>query len=137
MMKEFRFSARVYFSDTDAGGIAYHRSYFDWAEHARTEILRTLVPDLPQSALASDSGILSVIKSIEIHYRQPAYLDDEIEVVSTLESVRHFSCVIKQCVMRSGEILADLTVKAAFIDKETKHPVAIPEAFVKAFEEDK
>ncbi len=134
-MREFRFRARVYFSDTDCGGIAYHRSYFDWAEHARTEMLREAVPQKPQSGLAADDGILTVIKSISIHYRRPARLDDEIEVITRMDEIRHFSCMIKQRIVRDGELLADLDVKAAFIDRATKRPVQIPEEFVRALEE--
>ena len=105
-MKEFLYKTRVYFSDTDAGGIAYHRSYFDWAEHGRTEMLREIVPELPQSELA-ENGILTVIKSIEIHYRLPAHLDDEIEIVTEVDSIKRFSCTIRQSIKRGEEILAD------------------------------
>ena len=135
-MREFRLKARVYFSDTDAGGIAYHRSYFDWAEHGRTEMLREAVPQHPQSELAAEDGILTVIKSIDIHYRTPAHLDDEIEVVTVMGRVQRFSCVIEQRIMRGDDLLADLRVKAAFISKATKHPVPIPEDFIRALGEE-
>ena len=134
-MREFRLKARVYFSDTDAGGIAYHRSYFDWAEHGRTEMLREAVPELPQSELAEDDGILTVIKAIEIHYRTPAHLDDEIEIITTMGKVQRFSCIIEQRIMRGNDLLADLSVKAAFISKATKHPVPIPQVFLDALKE--
>ena len=65
-MRQFRLHDRVYFSDTDAGGIAYHRSYFDWAEHGRTEMLREMVPDKSQSELAEgENGILILVRSIK------------------------------------------------------------------------
>lgn len=133
-MREFRLRARVYFSDTDAGGIAYHRSYFDWAEHGRTEMLREAVPELPQSVL-SDDGLLTVIKSIDIHYRMPAHLDDEIEIITSVSRIQRFSCIICQKITRDGDTLADLKVKAAFINKSTKHPVPVPDAFLKALGE--
>ena len=94
-MREFRLTDRVYFSDTDAGGIAYHRSYLDWAEHGRTEMMRTLVPGHNQSRLAAGEGILNVVKSISIHYRMSAHLDDEIEVITTVREVRKFSFIRK------------------------------------------
>ena len=134
-MIQFRLHDRVYFSDTDAGGIAYHRSYFDWAEHGRTEMLREIVPELPQSELA-ENGILTVIKSIEIHYRLPAHLDDEIEIVTEVDSIKRFSCTIRQSIKRGEEILADLSVKAAFISRDTKHPIPVPDAFTKALVEE-
>ena len=135
-MREFRLKDRVYFSDTDAGGIAYHRSYFDWAEHGRTEMLREAVPSHQQSVLAEKDGILTVIKSIEIHYRMPAFLDDEIEIITSMGKVQRFSCMINQRIVRGSEVLADLVVKAAFIDRETKHPVPIPEDFLAALSEE-
>ena len=134
-MKEYLYTQRVYVADTDAGGIVYHASDIAWAEHARTEMLREAVPQKPQSGLAADDGILTVIKSISIHYRRPARLDDEIEVITRMDEIRHFSCMIKQRIVRDGELLADLDVKAAFIDRATKRPVQIPEEFVRALEE--
>ena len=69
-MKVFTYRTRVYFSDTDAAGIVYHASYIDWAEHARTEMLREMIPDRPQSALAEgDDGILILVRSIRIEYQ--------------------------------------------------------------------
>ena len=136
-MREFRLKARVYFSDTDAGGIAYHRSYFDWAEHGRTEMLREAVPEHSQSELAAEDGILTVIKAIEIHYRIPAHLDDEVEIITAMDKVQRFSCTIRQRIVRGDDVLADLNVKAAFISKATKRPVPIPQDFLAAFEEAK
>ena len=135
-MKEFLYKTRAYFSDTDAGGIVYHASYIDWAEHGRTEMLREAVPSHQQSALAEKDGILTVIKSIEIHYRMPAFLDDEIEIITSMGKVQRFSCMINQRIVRGSEVLADLVVKAAFIDRETKHPVPIPEDFLAALSEE-
>ncbi len=134
-MRQFRLKARVYFSDTDCGGIAYHRSYFDWAEHGRTEMLREAIPQRPQSELAEEDGILTVITSIDIHYRMPAHLDDEIEIITGMERIQRFSCTIVQRIMRGDDLLADLRVKAAFIDRATKRPVPIPEDFIAALEE--
>lgn len=134
-MREYRLRAMVYYSDTDAGGIAYHRSYLDWAEHGRTEMLRSLLPEATHSNLAED-GLLAVVKSIEIHYRKPAFLDDGIEVVTSVRKVQRYSCILSQRVMRSDELLSDLSVKVAFIDKRTKRPVMIPDAIRSAMEED-
>ena len=134
-MREFRLKARVYFSDTDAGGIAYHRSYFDWAEHGRTEMLRQVAPELPQSALAENDGILTVIKKIDIHYRVPAHLDDEIEIVTSVARIMRFSCIISQKIMRGTDLLADMKVKVAFINRATKRPVPVPRLFFNALEE--
>ncbi len=132
-MREFRLRARVYMSDTDAGGIAYHRSYLDWAEHGRTEMFESIAPEFSQTRLA-ESGVLNVLKTVEIHYRTPAHLGDEIEIISQIVSANRFSIVIKQSVVRAGETLADLRVKAAFISRDTKRPARVPDAILKALE---
>lgn len=126
-MMEFRLHDRVYYSDTDAGGIAYHKSYLNWAEHGRTELFRSLFPDSSQSKLAAREGILNVVKSISIHYRKPGLLDDEIEIITTVKDVRKFSIIYEQKIMRGDDILSELSVKSAFINQKTKRPVKVPE----------
>ena len=127
-MREFLYTQRVYYADTDAGGIVYHASYIDWAEHARTEMLRSLVPDRPQSDLASgEHGILIVVRSIRIDYRKPGYLDDLITVHTTIEETQRLSCTMRQRVMRGSDLLADLSVNVGFIDASTRRPALIPE----------
>ena len=126
-MRTFRLADRVYLSDTDAGGIAYHKSYFNWAEHARAELFKELVPDHSQSRLADGSGVLNVVKSIDIHFRMPAHLDEDITVVSEVTKVGRFHCIISQKVMRGEDLLSDLKVKEAFIDRNTKRPVQMPQ----------
>lgn len=122
----FKYSARVYFSDTDAGGIVYHTHYLDWAEHARTEMLRSLLPDLKQSNL-KDSGLIFVVKAISIEYFKPAVLDDVIDVYTEVEKLENFSGVIHQEIKRGDELLSDIHVKVAFISSVTKRPQKLPE----------
>lgn len=136
-MKEFIYKTRVYFSDTDAGGIAYHAAYIDWAEHARTEMLREMVPDKSQSELAEgDDGILILVRSISIEYQRPGYLDDEITVRTSISEMRRLSCTARQTVMRGGEVLADIRVGLAFVSAATKRPALIPDFIIRAFEEE-
>ncbi len=134
-MKEYLYSSRVYFSDTDAGGIVYHASYIDWAEHGRTEMLKELVPDKTQAELAEgDDGILILVRSISIEYQKPGYLDDIITVHTSIEEVRRLSCTVRQTVKRGGDILADLRVGLAFVNAKTKRPALIPDFIKAAFE---
>ncbi len=133
-MKEFLYKTRVYFSDTDAGGIVYHASYIDWAEHGRTEMLREMVPDKSQSELAEgENGILILVRSIKIEYQKPGYLDDEITVHTSIEEMRRLSCTIRQTVMRGDDVLADLRVSLAFVSAKDKRPALIPEFIKKAY----
>ena len=133
-MKEFLYKTRVYFSDTDAGGIVYHASYIDWAEHGRTEMLREMVPDKSQSELAEgENGILILVRSIKIEYQKPGYLDDEITVHTSIEEMRRLSCTIRQTVMRGDDVLADLRVSLAFVSAKDKRPALSPEFIKKAY----
>ncbi len=132
-MKVFTYRTRVYFSDTDAAGIVYHASYIDWAEHARTEMLREMIPDRPQSALAEgDDGILILVRSIRIEYQKPGYLDDEITVETSISEMRRLSCTILQVVKRGDDVLAVLRVNAAFVSAQTKRPALIPDFIQRA-----
>lgn len=132
-MKEFFYNARVYFSDTDAGGIVYHARYLDFAEHARTEMLREILPDIDQSDL-KDDGVIFVVKSISIDYRKPALLDDLLVVRTTLEKAERFSAVFKQEVLRQDEIIASLSVRVASVSAERKRIVPIPQKVLEALQ---
>ncbi len=135
-MKEYLYTQRVYFADTDAGGIVYHASYIDWAEHARTEMLREMVPEKSQHELAEgDDGILIVVRSIEIEYRKPGYLDDLITVHTTVEETQRLSCTLRQIVMRGENVLAALRVNVGFISARTMMPALIPDYMRKALSE--
>lgn len=133
-MRTFEYKSRVYFSDTDAGGIAYHARYLDWAEHGRTEMLRAIYPGKTQMQLASEEHILMVVRSISIEYKAPAFLEDEITVLTDMEEVQHFSFTMRQRIMRSETLLSELKVRIAVIDSVTKRPKKIPEDILKAFE---
>ena len=127
-MHIFRIDGRVYFSDTDAGGIVYHGKYLDFAEHARTELLRTLLPSLSQNAMKETEKMIFVIKEINIVYEKPGYLDDEITVRTKVLKVQRFSVLLEQTISRGddGDVLAKLTVKAATINSLTKQIMMVP-----------
>ena len=133
-MRTFEYKTRVYCSDTDAGGIAYHAHYLDWAEHARTEMLRAIYPGKTQMQLAHEDNILMVVRSINIEYRSPAYLEDEITVLTDMEDVQHFSFTMRQRIMRGDTLLSTLSIRIAVVDNATKRPKKIPEDILRAFE---
>lgn len=126
---EFVFKARVYYSDTDCGGIVYHSRYLDFAEHARTEMLRSVLPGMSQSALRDD-GLIFVVKSIKIDYKRPAYLDDELTVVTRLGKAERFSAIFIQEIRRGDEVLTALEVKVAAISFKDKRIMMIPEEVI-------
>ena len=130
-MRKFIYKARVYFSDTDAEGIVYHARYLDWAEHARTEMIREMIPDYSQPALSEgEDGVFMVVRSINIEFRKPGFLDDMIEVHTEISDMQRFSCTVHQRIMRGDDLLAELDIKIAFISSVTRKPHLIPAFFV-------
>lgn len=133
----FCHQVRVYYSDTDCGGIVYHGRYLDFAEHARTELLRMVASsaeDGSQSRLMETEHLAFVVKSINIDYVKPGKLDDLLVVETSVLEARHFSLTFLQTVKRGEETLCILKVKVASIDIETLRPVALPAWLVPAFE---
>lgn len=127
------FSLRVYYSDTDAGGIVYHARYLDFAEHARTELLRAVSLGRPgQAQLIKEQRLAFVVKSINVEYHIPALLDDELTIVTTLEQAKRFSMIFLQRVMRAGEELATLRVRVASVNLDTKRPTPFESWFAEA-----
>lgn len=122
MTKEYCLPIRVYVEDTDAGGIVYYANYLKYLERARTELMRTLGYDKP----ALFDGMQFVVHSVELKYRVPAVLDDEIVATARLIGVTRTSFTIAQTVVRGEQILVEGVVKAACIDHQSKRPTAIP-----------
>jgi len=133
------FSIRVYYSDTDCGGIVYHARYLDFVEHARTELLRDIGIATNQTGshrtLMDQEAMALVVKSATIDYQRPAYLDDLLTVETTIEQAKRFSLVFRQTVKREGETLCEVLIKVAAIDTTTMRPKPMPEWFVPAFNE--
>lgn len=125
----FQFPVRVYYSDTDAEGIVYHARYLDFAEHARTEMLRTV--GIQQSA-SQKAGTILVVSSITIDFKRPGYLDDLLTVETEVETAKVFSLVLKQTIRRGDEVLALLSVKVASINVGTKCPVPLERGVIEA-----
>lgn len=129
--REHRFPVRVYFEDTDLSGVVYHANYLRFMERARSDMLR--MAGIDQRA-AHDAGEGAyAVTSLEIAYRSPARLDDALVVVSRLSELRAASCRIHQRVMRSGLILTDAMVMAAFVTPHGR-PRRQPAAWIAAFE---
>jgi len=124
-----QFPIRVYYSDTDAEGIVYHARYLDFAEHARTEMLRQA--GFQQSA-GQKAGTMLVVSSITIDFKRPGYLDDLLMVETSIESVKTFSLVLSQTIKRQEEVLACLHVKVASIEALHKKLVPLDKQMVEA-----
>ena len=123
----FSWPVRVYWEDTDAGGVVYHARYLHFLERARTEWLRNRGVD--QVKLRDTHGIVFVVSEMEIDFRSPARLDDEL--VATIDSFtrRSASMRFSQCILRpaDGVRLVQARVRAACIDGATFKPARIPD----------
>lgn len=127
---EHRFPCRVYFEDTDAGGVVYHANYLRFMERARTDMLR-LVGIGQRDAMAAGEGVY-VVADLSIRYRKPARLDDALLVVSRMTAVRAASCVVHQTVMRDTDVLTEGEITVAFLTPDGR-PRRQPPAWVETF----
>lgn len=129
----FQFPVRVYYEDTDAGGVVYHARYLHFFERARTEYLRTL--DFSQQALLNERNLAFVVKSMAIDYRFPARLDDLLSVETEVSELKGATILFTQWLKRDELILCTATVKVACVDLGKMKPMALPvevkEAFLK------
>ena len=117
---EFRWPVRVYYEDTDAGGVVYHTGYIRYFERARTEWLRAL--GYSQQQLVEEEGVLFTVVDLAIHYRRPARLDELLDVVTRAE-VAGASVLFSQAVHSAdGALLAEGQVRVACVDARSFRP---------------
>ena len=113
---------RVYWEDTDAGGVVYHASYLRFMERGRTELLRE--NGIDQGAL-QNSGLIFVVSDMNIKFRAPAKIDDELTVETAVHEIGGASLRLKQKVVRGTDVLVEAEVTCAVISREGK-PSRIP-----------
>ena len=129
--REHHFALTVYFEDTDTAGVVYYANYLKFMERARSDFIRAVGVD--QAAELRRSGSAYAVVEVEIKYRRPARLGDDLLVVSKVHQVRASSVHIQQRVMRGQEVLTDATVTAAFLDREGR-PRRQPGDWVEKFQ---
>ncbi|NZA28564.1 tol-pal system-associated acyl-CoA thioesterase [Luteimonas sp. SJ-92] len=122
----FSWPTRVYWEDTDAGGVVYHAQYLAFLERARTEWLRALGHG--QELLRGSHDLVFAVRAMRIDFRKPARLDDALQVSVALRECRRASLVIDQAIERDGERLLDAEVRVAALDAGRFRPRAIPAA---------
>jgi acyl-CoA thioester hydrolase len=123
----FIWPVRVYWEDTDAGGIVYYANYMKFMERARTEWLRALGID--QVRLMEEHGLMFVVVDVEAHYRKPARYGDQLQVTCKVRETTRASITLDQEVYRGdagGELLLDGRVRAACLDAQTYRPRPLP-----------
>lgn len=123
-MSSFRWPVRVYYEDTDGGGVVYHANYLKFMERGRTEWLRRL--GFEQTVLRSELGVLFVVREVRLKYRKPACFDDALEVVTELRGVGRSLLEFEQTILRGEESLTEAEVEVVCVDAERFKPVAMP-----------
>jgi acyl-CoA thioester hydrolase len=130
--KPFTWPVRVYYQDTDAGGVVYHTNYVNFMERARTEWLRSFGHS--NAGLMMELGVMFVVRSIKIDYLKPALLDDMLEVTAHLTKVGRSQMTLAQEVKRGGELLTQAEVHLVCVGKDSFKPVSVPEMLRKQWD---
>jgi acyl-CoA thioester hydrolase len=118
---------RVYYEDTDTGGVVYYANYLKFFERGRTEWLRRLGVD--QSDMARREHKVFVVKSVQIQYCKPARLDDLVTVSSTVTRVGPASINFEQIALRNGELLCKSAIQVCCVDRDTFRPAPFSREF--------
>lgn len=121
----FAWPVRVYWEDTDAGGVVYHASYVRFLERARTEWMRALGVD--QMAFRQETGLAFLVRNMQLDFLRPALLDDELSVTVEVKERRAASILFTQTITRAdGSCLIRASVRVACVDLQRMRPAAIP-----------
>jgi acyl-CoA thioester hydrolase len=127
MSSIFEYHLRVYYQDTDAGGIVYHANYLNFAERARTEALRAM--GVPHVEMVRQFGVLFVVRRLQIDYQRPARLDDEIRIETRVIGVGGASATLRQDFWRDSDSLVVLEVGLGCARQADGKAVRMPEAW--------
>tara|TARA_B100001057_G_scaffold429364_1_gene455428 strand:+ start:425 stop:823 length:399 start_codon:yes stop_codon:yes gene_type:complete len=123
-MEEFKYKIKVFYEDTDAGGVVYYANYLKFFERARTEAITEI--GLSNRKLLDKFGVLIIVKSCNIDYKKPAKLEDQLEIKSIISSISNSSFRMKQNVFRDDELLTSSEIHLVVVDKNGK-PTRIPD----------
>ena len=126
----FEFPVRVYWEDTDAGGIVFYANYLKFFERARTEWLRSL--GIGQRELVEATGGMFVVGETAVRYLRPARLDDELLVTARVQEAGRASLTIAQQALLGGSVLCEGTIRIGWVDTRSLKPARIPPTILEA-----
>ena len=135
MASEFIWPVRVYYEDTDAGGVVYYANYLAFMERARTEWLRSLGYENQQ--LLDEQGVVFAVRRAAVDYISPARLDDLLEVVVSLSRIKRASLVFEQQILRGDELLCKGEIMLVCVGLEDFKPTAIPDSIMQEINNDR
>ncbi len=123
-MNPFNWPIRVYYEDTDAGGVVFYANYLKFLERARTEMLRHF--GFEQDQLIEIQNLIFVVRSVKVDYLKPARFNDLINVNSAVIEKKKTSLIFKQSILREDLLLCDAEIRIACLDAQTMKPKPIP-----------
>ena len=130
MHENFYHNVKVYYEDTDAGGVVYYANYLKYLERARTEALSTI--GLSNIQIKDKFGALIIVKSCNIEYKKSAQLEDELKIRSFVKSVTKTSFFMNQIITNNDNIIVEAQVHLVFVDEKGK-PIKVPEIIFNNF----
>ena len=130
MHKNFLHNIKVYYEDTDAGGVVYYSNYLKFLERARTEALFSL--GFSNKKIKDEFGALIIVKSCNVEYTKSAYLEDELSIRSFVKSITKTSFIMNQFISRGDDLIVEAKVHLVFINQKGK-PIKVPESLFQEF----
>jgi tol-pal system-associated acyl-CoA thioesterase len=125
----FGIPVRVYYQDTDAGGVVFHGQYLSFMERARSELLNARGLDLAR--FVEDRGVLFMVHELAVRFHRPARLNDVLWVTAEVARIGAASLAFRQCVLRGEELLAEAQVTLALVGRDRGRPARMPEELKK------
>ncbi|MCK9396254.1 MAG: tol-pal system-associated acyl-CoA thioesterase [Methylobacter sp.] len=129
-MKKFSWPVRVYYEDTDAGGVVFYANYLKFFERARTEMLRAI--GYEQDELIAIDGIIFVVRSVQVDYLSPARFNEQLQVSAEVSLAKKASLTFEQVITRGEDVLCKGIIRIACLDAQTMRPKAIPETLFRS-----
>ncbi len=129
-MKKFIWPVRVYYEDTDAGGVVFYANYLKFFERARTEMLRAM--GYEQDELIATEGVIFVVRFVQVDYLSPARFNEQLQVSAEVSLAKKASLTFEQVITRGDNVLCKSIIRIACLDAQTMRPKAIPETLFRA-----
>ena len=124
MTNSFKYNLKIYYEDTDAGGVVYYANYLKFLERARSEAIYEL--GYSNIELKKKFGILIIVKSCNIEYKKPAMFEDKLTVISTINEITKTSFIMKQNIKKNQELIASTDIHLVVVNLDGK-PTKIPD----------
>ena len=130
MHENFFHNIKIYYEDTDSGGVVYYANYLKYLERARTEALFSI--GFSNTKIQEEFSSLIIVKSCKIEYKKSAYLEDQLKIRSFVKSITKTSFFMNQIITKDEEIIVEAQVHLVFVDKKGK-PIKIPDEIYSKF----